>query len=382
MLAVVLCLVACVTGCGSRPKTAAGPTAPLLQGTLWSADAGGLCVTLAGVPDGASGGLPGQGMQLRLSGPSLPRPVFAVPRQSGETCITLARTPAGFRALQPGPMSLDALVDGELFELARVQLDSATIGRMASVALARGRGVTGVGGPGGAVALELAVDPPAVRAGESFIVRGRARNTGERPVYGVRADITPSLGGRAMAPASLEFGWLEPGESIEVAEPMILPRSVRENAIEFGVEISERHDALIGMPSPISLSVSPLPPPALRSEITVTPDRHGRFVREGSEEQFRPGDDVQVVCEVTNFGDSELVGGVARLRMPEGEVASIRVGRAIIGDLPPGATTRAYFWFVVTAPVGSGTVPLVVEIEDTDLGVVHEQVILVEIESG
>ncbi len=374
--------LAMVVGCGSTPRTPATPNAPLLRGWLWSAEAGGLCVTLDRVPESSGSALPGEGLQLRLSGPSLPRPIFAAPPQAGETCMSLAQTPAAYRALEPGPLSLDAMIEGELFELADVQLDSATIDRMAAVALERGLGVRGVGGPGGAVEIEMRLDPPRVRAGESFIVRGRATNTGERAVYGVRAGLTPSVSGRAMAPSALEFGWLEPGESIEIATPMILPRSVREDAVSFAIEAGEAHEASVKGPEVVGLDVVPLPPPALRTDVTVTPDRHGRFVREGTEDQFRPGDDLQVVCEVTNFGDSELVGGVARLRMPTGDVASIRVGRAIIGDLPPGASTRAHFWFVVKAPVGSGSAPLVIEIEDADLGVVHEQALVLNIEEG
>ncbi|MEL7484258.1 MAG: hypothetical protein AAFN41_07870 [Planctomycetota bacterium] len=374
--------LALLGGCTSAPRTPARPNAPIMRSALWSAEAGGLCVELDALPSASSGAFPGEGVQLRLSGPSLSRPVFAVPPQSGETCIPLARTPAEYRALEPGPIALDALIDGELFELAERQLDAATIDRMASVALARGLAVRGAGGPGGEARVEIRLDPPTVRAGESFIVRGTATNTGERTVYGVEASLTPSVSGRALEPTSLEFGWLEPGESIDVTTPMILPRSVREEAVTFEVAGSERHDAAVTSPDSVRLSVAPLPPPALRTAVTITPDRHGRFVREGAENKFRPGDDLQVVCEVTNFGDSTLVGGVARLRMPAGEVASIRAGQSIIGDLPPAASTRAHFWFVVKAPVGSGTVPLVIEIEDSDLGVVHEQAIVLEIEDG
>jgi len=88
--------------------------------------------------------------------------------------------------------------------------------------------------------------------------------------------------------------------------------------------------------------------------------------------RFRPGDDVHLVCNVKNFGDTPLVGGVARLRTPVADSASVRIGRAIVGDLPPSASGRVSIWLVVTAPLGSDPVPIVVEIEDTDLGVVAE----------
>ena len=174
-------------------------------------------------------------------------------------------TPAAYRALEPGPLSLDALIDGELFELAQLQLDIATIDRRASGAVDRGRSVLGVGGPGGAASIEVRLDPPTVRAGESFIVRGTATNTGERPVYGVTADLPPSVRGRAMSATSLEFGWLESGETIDVTTPMILPRSVRDDEVSFEISARERPDAEVRSPDVVLLEVAPLPPPALRA---------------------------------------------------------------------------------------------------------------------
>ena len=61
--------------------------------------------------------------------------------------------------------------------------------------------------------------------------------------------------------------------------------------------------------------------PRVSGILRMHPKGFGYVVREGAEDQFRPGDDLQVVCEVTNFGDSDLVGGVARLRMPASSLA-------------------------------------------------------------
>jgi hypothetical protein len=370
MVLVVLC-----AGCGSGPAPRAGSVLPRVVGTAWSAEAGGLCVTVEG-PIESGSDLPGEGLQLRLSGPNLPRPVFAQPTREGETCLALGRTPASFRELRPGPVSVDALLGGRLVEVARTQLDQATIDRMAAVAVERGRVQTGPGGPGGALGLELTTEPAVVDAGGTFVLRGRVVNEGTRPAYRVRALLT----GDGVDAVALEFGWLEPGESLEQTRLVSVPRSLRANELTLRVETGEQHSASFRAPGSMSVSVAPLPPPALEVNTVVTPDRHGRLVREGGEGKLRPGDDLHLVCEVTNFGDSDLRGGVARLRMPEGDVASVRVGRAIVGDLPPGATTRAHFWFVVKAALGSGTVPLVVEIADTDLGVVHEQAVVLTIE--
>ena len=131
----------------------------------------------------------------------------------------------------------------------------------------------------------------------------------------------------------------------------------------------------------LTIAVNPLPLPALETTLEILPDRHGRVVDPVSGElRFRPGDDVHLVCNVKNFGDSPLIGGVARLRTPIADSASIRIGRAIVGDLPPSAAGRVSIWLVVTAPLGSDPVPIVVEIEDQDLGVVAEATTILFIE--
>ncbi|MEM9165646.1 MAG: hypothetical protein AAGB48_01325 [Planctomycetota bacterium] len=358
---------------------------PSVVSAIWSADSGGLCVTLSGPVTGSVSGsnslMPGSAFELRLSGPSLSRPIFRVPSERGRTCFELARTPAGFRALKPGPVTLDAMILGELVELATAQLDQATIDRMADISLRRGRQRTGPGGPGGAAAMEFRIDPPTVAAGETFIIHARARNTGERSIYRLRGVIEPAdEQGAAVEPVEVDFGWLEPGETLELSQRRRLPRSLRADSVALRAWATELHDAEVTTPETISIGVSPLPPPALDVAIDVTPDRHGRSIREGHEGKLRPGDDLHMVLEVRNFGDSTLRGSVAHLRSPEAGTASVRVGRAVVGDLPPGATTRAHFWFVVKAPLGSGAVPMLVEITDSDLGIVHEQAVVLQIE--
>jgi hypothetical protein len=375
-------VVLLTTGCSAGPAPATLSLTPRVVSALWSAGSGGLCLTLEG-EFAQGGGVPGEGLQLRLTGPSLARPVFAEPRRAGETCMPVARTPAEFAALRPGPVVVEALVDGRLVELSRAELDQATIDRMATLALERGRTQTGAGGPGGAVRLELSAEPASVSAGGTLRLRGVATNTGSRPVYRVRAEIASEPADALRADARgkpLDFGWLEPGESLELTQELAVSRTLRQTGLELVVSPGEQHGAAVTAPPRMRIQVQPLPPPALSVKTTVTPDRHGRFVREGSEQALRPGDDLHMVCEVRNFGDSTLSGGVALLRLPNEHAGSVRVGRAIVGDLPPGASTRAHFWFVVTAPVGSGRMPVLVEISDADLGVVHEEPVVLTIE--
>ena len=368
-----------LSGCAGGARTSSSPAAPGVVSAIWSAEAGGLCVTLTGPVTTGDGITPGSGFELRLSGPSLPRPIFRVPSEQGRTCFELARTPAGFQALRPGPVTIDAMIMGELVELSEAQLDRATIDRLTEVALRRGRLMTGPGGPGGAATVEVVVDPATVAAGGSFILRARASNTGERPLFGVKttlSDANPD----ALEPIELDFGWLEPGETLELTERRTLPRAIRADELELAASSLEAHGAAIGGPPSVKIEVDPLPPPALDVTITVMPDRHGRTVRSGNEDRLRPGDDLHMVCEIRNFGDSTIKGGVARLREMDAGDASVRVGRAVIGDLPPGASTRVHFWFVVKAALGTGKLPMLVEIADADLGTVHEQAVVLEIE--
>lgn len=375
VLGVPVWLSGCAGGGGPRST----PTTPSVVSSIWSADSGGLCVTLSGPMDATSSLMPGSGLELRLSGPTLPSPIFRVPSAQGRTCFELARTPAGFQSLRPGPMTIDAMITGELTQLGAAQLDQATIDRLTEVALRRGRARTGPGGPGGAAEVEITIDPPTVPAGGSFIVRARATNTGDRPLYQVKTALTPGEASGA-EPIELDFGWLEPGETLELTERRTLPRSIRAESIDLVGVSSEEHNAAIDTPTSLTIGVDPLPPPALDVAISVMPDRHGRSVRTGNEDRLRPGDDLHMVCEVRNFGDSTIRGGVARLReVTEGD-ASVRVGRAVIGDLPPGGSTRVHFWFVVKAALGSGKVPMVVEITDADLGTVYEQAVVLDIE--
>ncbi|MGP1273692.1 MAG: hypothetical protein ACTS22_10200 [Phycisphaerales bacterium] len=366
-------------GCAGGGAASPAPAAPSLVSAIWSSEAGGLCVTMTGPVASSTGLMPGSGFELRLSGPSLSRPIFRVPSEQGRACFELARTPAGFQALRPGPVTIDAMVTGELVELGTAQLDRATIDRLTEVALRRGRAETGPGGPGGAARVEVSLEPPTVPAGGSFVVRARATNTGERPIYRLRTQLAPA-GDEGLEPIELDFGWLEPGETLELAERRTLPRSLRIDELALMASSSEQHGAAVDSPTSVAVDVDPLPPPALDVQITVMPDRHGRTVREGNEGRLRPGDDLHMVCEIRNFGDSAVRGGVARLRELGDGNASVRVGRAVIGDLPPGGSTRIHFWFVVKAALGSGRVPMLVEITDADLGTVHEQAIVLDIE--
>ncbi|MEM8756248.1 MAG: hypothetical protein AAGF47_00515 [Planctomycetota bacterium] len=367
-----------VGGCASTERVPAGPAVPSVISAIWSEESGGLCVTLSGTVSAGPSLLPGGEFELRLSGPSLEQPIFRVPNARGRTCFELARTPAEFGGLRPGPVSVDAMVAGRITQIASARLDEPTIRRLAAAALERGRQRTGAPGPGGTAEISLRTVPDRVAAGETVRIVGTATNTGDRPLYRLSAAVVGQ--GVPAGEATLDFGWLQPGETIELTQTVRVERGHRADSIELDVQTAELHGAAIAAAETVRLAVQPLPPAAIRTEVTVTPDRHGRAVREGREDTFRPGDDLHMVVEVTNFGDTDLLGGVAELRSPEPGNASVRVGRAVLGNLPPGGSTRAHFWFIVRAPLGSARMPMLVEISDTDLGVVHEQAVVIEID--
>ena len=177
-----------------------------------------------------------------------------------------------------------------------------------------------------------------------------------------------------------DFGRLEPGETLELESGSLVPRRTRVSAAAFDVITTEAHGAEFDTPDSVAVAIDPLPLPALETTLEIVPDRHGRETDDSYPNAYRPGDDVHLVCNVRNFGDSTLVGGIARLRTPKPETASVRIGRAIVGDLPPSASGRVHIWLVVTAPLGSDPVPIVVEITDSDLGVVAEATALLRLE--
>lgn len=367
-----------ITGCSSSPRPVRNPV-PSLLSTVWSGEAGGLCVQL----DRGNAALAGDGLlgdtQLRLTGPSLPRAVYATPSDQGALCFRIAESPAEFRRIRPGPVRIDALMEGEIHELDAVLLDQSSIDRMFEAALIASRNETGIAGPGGEVEITYRVEPQPIRAGGFASVYATARSTGTRPVYRVRSKLEPKAE-TGLGSIVFDFGRLDPGESLELEKRLSIPRRTRVSAAAFGVIPTEAHGAEIDSSESVAIAIDPLPLPALETTLELMPDRHGREFDNTSSNTFRPGDDVHLVCNVRNFGDSTLVGGIARLRTPKPETASVRIGRAIVGDLPPSASGRVHIWLVVTAPLGSDPVPIVVEIEDADLGVVAEATALLHIE--
>lgn len=358
-------------GCSSGPRTPR-VTTPKLLSAVWSPEAGGLCVQLdRGLDELGSDGLMG-GTQLRLSGANLPRAVYAEPSAAGALCFKIADSPAEMRRIRPGPVTVHALIDGDLYELDTRLLDQASLDRLFEWSLAESRSESGIAGPGGSASIEFRVEPQPIPAGGRAVVRALARSTGTRPVYRLRTTLEPPADS-GLDPIEFQFGMLAPGETLELEHRLSVPRRERQNDATFAVTTSEQHNASVEASKTFAVAMDPLPLPALEATLEILPDRHGRTVDPVSGQlRFRPGDDVHLVCNVKNFGDTPLVGGVARLRTPVADSASVRIGRAIVGDLPPSASGRVSIWLVVTAPLGSDPVPIVVEIEDTDLGVVAE----------
>ncbi len=378
---IAACVVAtCVllAGCSSSPTPVRDPV-PTIVSAVWSGEAGGMCVQL----DRGNAALGGDGLmgttQLRLSGPTLPRAVYASPSEQGAMCFRIANSPAEFRRIRPGPVTVHALMDGQIHELDTRLLDQGAIDRLFEFSLAESRGDSGMAGPGGSAEIEYRIEPQPITAGQRATIHATAKATGTRPVYRLRSVFEPPAGS-GLEPVVFNFGMLQPGDTLELEERLLVPRRTRLSAANFAVTSTEQHEAEIDADKNFTVAIDPLPLPALETRLELVPDRHGREINEGVTNTFRPGDDVHLVCDVRNFGDSPLVGGVARLRAPRPETASVRIGRAIVGDLPPSASGRVHIWLVVTAPLGSDPVPIVVEIEDTDLGVVAEATALLFIE--
>lgn len=364
-------------GCSSSPPPAK-PRMPRLVSSVWSPEALGLCAQLDVGPAWSAGdGLVGEA-QYRLSGPGLPNEVYATPTERGAVCFTLAETPAEMSRVRPGTLTVEALVGGDLTELGTVVLDEASIARLFEAALERSRLAEGEPGPGGSVEIEYRVEPQPAPAGGFVSLHAEARSTGTRPVYQLKVLLQP-LEGSELEPTVFDFGMLQPGETLALEQRVSIPRTARREAAEFGVMATEKHAAAIESVDAVRVAIEPLPIPALTSTLSI---ESGGSEGESGMPVFRPGDDVHLVCTVRNFGEAPLKGAVARLVTPSPDMISVRTGRALVGDLPPTATGRAHFWLVVTAPLGSAPVPVVVEIEDADLGVVSETAMLLHVRAG
>lgn len=374
----LMALVCTVIGCSSTPVVKQ-PEPPRLVKAVWSGEAGGLCVQLnRSLTTEGTNELLG-GVELRLTGPTLPRPIFAIPSDRGGLCFRIADTPAQFQRIRPGQVKIDALIGGTLYELDSRLMDQATLDQLFEWSLARSRGRIGTGGPGGSATIEFSTEAGPVRAGGRTVLRARATSTGTRPLYRLRARVEPPKNS-GIDPVVFDFGMLDPGETLELDEKLSVPRRTRLDTAELAVKPTERFGATIDAPESVYVAIDPLELPALEATLRALPDRHGRVVSDPKSELYRPGDDVHLICDVRNFGQTTLRGGIARLRLPVENTASVRIGRAIVGDLPPAASGRAHIWLVVTAPLGSGPIPVIVEIVDSDLGVVAEATTLLRME--
>ena len=370
--------VCVIAGCSSTPAVVR-PEPPRIVKAIWSGQAGGLCVQLnRSLTAEGTNELLG-GVELRLTGPTLPRPIFAVPSDRGGLCFRIADTPAQFQRLRPGQVTIDALIGGTLYELDSRLMDQPTLDQLFEWSLAQSRGRVGTGGPGGSATIEISADAVPVRAGGRTVLHARATSTGTRPLYKLRARVEPPKDS-GIDPVVFDFGMLDPGETLELSRRLSVPRSTRLDTAELAVKPGERFNATIDTPDSVFIAIDPLELPALEASLRALPDRHGRVVNDPDHELYRPGDDVHLICDVRNFGQTALRGGIARLRLPVENTASVRIGRAIVGDLPPAASGRAHIWLVVTAPLGSDPIPVIVEIVDSDLGVVAEATTLLRME--
>ena len=153
VVAIASLLMLTPVGCSSSPRPPR-VTAPKLLSAVWSPEAGGLCVQLdRGLDELGSDGLMG-GTQLRLSGPTLPRSVYAEPTPAGAMCFRIAESPAEMRRIKPGPVTVHALIDGDLYEVDTRLLDQTSLDRLFEWSLAESRSESGIAGPGGSVEIE------------------------------------------------------------------------------------------------------------------------------------------------------------------------------------------------------------------------------------
>ncbi len=245
-------------------------------------------------------------------------------------CFRIAESPAEMRCIKPGPVTVHALIDGDLYEIDMRLLDRASIDRLFEWSLAESRSKSGIAGPGGTVEIEYRVEPQPVpaggRGGQQRLLDGHA------PVYRA-ARLEPPRGGPR--PDRLPVRHARAGRNTRTEHRVHIPRRAPEPRRACGVieRAAQRGDRVVRIADDRG---EPAALPALETTLEILPDRHGRVVDPVSGELLPPGDD-DVHPSATSRIRRHAAGRRrrARSRTPIADSASVRIGRAIVGTCRP-----------------------------------------------
>ncbi|MEM6954744.1 MAG: MXAN_5808 family serine peptidase, partial [Myxococcota bacterium] len=233
------------------------------------------------------------------------------------------------------------------------------------------------------VQVEVSTSAPnnTTRAGEPFQLRVRVTNTGEHPLYRLRA-VTESAN-QLFDDRELVFGRVAPGETREWTATLgvckteenervcRVPRDTPDRADGITVNFSELHDHA-PEPAEIRTTVRALPRPVFAYSVHVADD-----VRGNGDGVMQRGERGSLYLHVRNSGDGPSYETHANLRNLSGRGILLRAGRFRIDNIAPGEERVVKFGFEVLNDFARNEAKLEISLIDTDLReAITEKVIL------
>jgi len=212
-------------------------------------------------------------------------------------------------------------------------------------------------------------------AGEPFELEVEVKNTGDKPLYQVRA-VTKS-DNRLFAERELIFGKLAPGETRQWTTTLgvcrvdkeskkrmcALPKGVSDRADGVKVEFHELHGHAIPS-TEVRTVVSSLQRPQFAYTVHVADDGRGN-----GDGRVQPGELATVYLTVRNVGAGQAEKTVANLRNLSGQGVLLHAGRFQLGDMAPNDEKTVSFSFEVLPDYASDEAKLQVSVAD---GVLRE----------
>ncbi|MEM1416345.1 MAG: MXAN_5808 family serine peptidase [Myxococcota bacterium] len=237
------------------------------------------------------------------------------------------------------------------------------------------------------VAVEVSTDRPENRgkAGEPFSLAVRVTNTGEAPLFQLRA--TTKSDNRLFDDRELVFGRLNPGETREWTTTLgvcttenerrtcRLPWDMADRSDGVRVEFAEAHGHAPD-PAEIRTVVEAVARPRFAYSLQVADDIQGN-----GDGRLQRGERASLTLRVKNVGDGASHETHANLRNLGGPGVLLQAGRFRIDDIAPGEEREVRFTFEVLEDYGRETAQLEVGVADADLRVGVSETLDVPVEA-
>ncbi|MGF1467271.1 MAG: MXAN_5808 family serine peptidase [Sandaracinaceae bacterium] len=226
------------------------------------------------------------------------------------------------------------------------------------------------------VRVEVSTSAPDHRAtaGEPFDLRVRVTNTGENPLFQLRAQTDADY--PLFDERELVFGRLDPGETRQWSTTLgrcgneddgdervcRLPRLLPDRADGIRVVFDEAHGHA-PPPAEIRTRVDALPRPRFAYQLQVADNFEGS----NGDGLVQRGEEVSLIMHLRNTGSGRTYGTQANLRNLSGSGVLLRAGRFSIDDIQPGEDRTVRFTFQVLPDFDRDVAKLEVSVVDTEL---------------